>query len=196
MTINVKTDDIIVVSGRKQSGKSYFITHLIRNFKRRIIWDYNHEHGDLGFVTNKPKEIVKAFADGLTHVVFQPLDKSPEAFDTFLAEAWKLWNYMLVVEEVERFTTPKYIPPSLRKFIDVGRHHGVGIIVTCRRLKIWLDFPANADHCFVFAQHLPQDIEYWKEWIGTKAEWLKTMPEYYFVHYEAKTNTISLRSPV
>ena len=197
MSIEVRTDDINLITGKKTSGKSIFFKHLLKPIARRIIWDYNHEHSDMGYVIHYPNQIEEEWKRGIFHIVFQPYSKREANFWNFLQVCWKFNNYVLGVEEVERYVRTHFMPKAYSPFIDVGRHRGIGNYVTCRRPnKLHADIPSNADHVFCFRQHRPQEIAYLKEWIGEKAEELKTIPEYYFLHYDARKGETFLRQKV
>jgi transposase len=99
---------------------------------------------------------------------------------------------MIVIEEIERYATTYYMPFSLKRIIDTGRHRGLGLICTTRRVKrLNNDIPANSDHVIVFRQHLLNDVQYLADWIGDEAYRLPTLPEFWFLWYvdeEGKTH--------
>ena len=197
MSIEVRTDDVIVIIGKRRSGKSIFFKHIMKPIRRRIIWDYKHEHSDMGYVIHYPNQILEEWKRGIVHIVFQPLSKRPHDFDRFLEVCWKLNNYTLGIEEIDQFMSPHYIPSSFAMFIDIGRGKGIGIVGVARRPhKLHADLTSNADHIFCFRQHRPQDIGYLKEWIGEEAEKLREIPEYYFLHYDDRKGETFLREKV
>ena len=197
LSIEVRTDDVIVIIGKRRSGKSIFFKHLLKPVSRRIIWDYNHEHGDMGYIIHYASQIPEEWKRGIVHIVYQPYTKTLEEFESFLRICWLLNNYVLGIEEVERYATTHFMPTPLKKLIDVGRHKGIGIYATCRRvMRVNPDLPFNADHIFCFRQHRPQDIGYLKEWIGEKAEELRNIPDYYFLHYDDRKGETFLRQKV
>jgi len=195
-TIKIKTDDIIVVCGKRGSGKSVFVRYLAKHLKRRIIWDINFEHTNLGYVLHYPHQIKGEFKRGITRIVFQPYDKTEEAFDNFCKTCFGLIHYTLIIEEVERYATSYKIPGALKKIIDVGRHYGIGLIVTCRRVaRLNPDVPFNANHIIIFHLHRPQDAQYLAEWVGDIVL-SADLSDYKYLHYSDHLGKCVLRQRV
>lgn len=184
MSINIRTDDIVVVSGKRRSGKSVFLKHLVKGIRKRIIWDYNHEHGSMGYVVHHTHVLRDEWKRGITHIVYQPYDKTETSFEFFLSEVYKLNNFVLIIEEVERYAYSHHIPFTLKRIIDTGRHKGIGLYCTLRRpARTHKDILSNADHIFMFHQHLQTDVDYLKDWVGQKAEKIKNLAPYNYLHY-------------
>lgn len=176
---------IIVITGKRHSGKSYFLKNaLMPKFPYYIMWDYNHEHQFNNVpVTYKLTEIPSLFKQ-YRKLVYRPLDKSLSNFDSFVRSCYRLSDFMLVIEEAERYATKHYMPPALKWIVDTGRHRGIGLCVTCRRpARINTDIISNADYVFMFHQHLPVDIEYLAEWTGEQAYSLREIEQYGFLIY-------------
>lgn len=176
---------IINLTGKRHSGKSYFLKNaLIPNFPYFILWDYNHEHTFKDVPnTYKLTEIPELFKQK-RKVVYRPLDKSLTIFDRFCRIAHNLSDFMLIIEEVERYATKHYCPPALKWIVDTGRHRGIGLCTTCRRpARVYTDIISNADYVFMFHQHLPVDVEYLAEWTGQEAYSLRSIEQYGFLIY-------------
>lgn len=200
MSIQVRSDDVIIVCGKRRSGKSYFFRVLMKPFKRRIIWDYNWEHGDMGYIVHFPNRIAEAMKKNLFHIVFQPINKTLDDFRNFLRAVQNFHNVVFGIEEVERYAEggkKSYMPPELRIIIDTGRHKAQGVVCTVRRInRVHQDIPANADHIFVFHQHRPQDLDLLREWMGEEIYKLKTLQPYFFIHYDDGEGETVVRKPV
>jgi len=201
----MRPDDIILICGKIRSGKSYFLKNRILrglelNRRRYIIWDYNHEHTPprrTGVSIYHLKDIITRFNSGTPHIVFRPLDKSDEAFDLFCTTVWQLNNITLIIEEVERYATSYACPPHLKQLIDTGRHKGIGIYCTSRRpQRLTNDIPSNANHLFMFKQHLPRDIDYLSQWVGEGVYALPKLKEYQFMHFNAVTGQLTTHRKV
>jgi len=129
--IQIDTKDIIWVTGKRRSGKSHWVKHFLlpKIPVPVLIWDYNWEY------TQHVHAVTHGLNFDLTlrRIAYQPIRKREIDFEKFCKKANKLDNYMLVIEEVERYATSYRIPPSLEDIIDTGRHKGIGLICTSRR---------------------------------------------------------------
>lgn len=213
LSIHLETTDIVLYTGTKEEGKSYLMKHHAKSLRERIIWDYNHEHGEMGWVVHFVDELSPALEKGLTLIVFQPYDKSPSAFNDFLRHCNVLsqyYSFVLIIEEIEVYAEPSRINlykkfPDLADMIDNGRHRGIGIWGLARDVHILSrKITFSADHIFAFRMHRPQDVEYMEEWIGPKANMLspakaqkhnvKLLETYHYLHFD-KVKTV-VRQPV
>ena len=214
--IHLKPTDIVVFGGTAEEGKSYLMEHLAKGLKTRIIWDYNREHSNMGYVVYTVEEIGPALEKGLTHIVYQPLtgpDQSRQGFRNFMEEINRLsrhYYFVLIIEEAERYAKPSNINlakhfPNLHDLVQTGRHRGIGLWFTARIFrKLAEDITYNAYHIFAFRVHRPQDVEYIEDWIGPKANMLSIskaekhkvdfIEKYHFLHFD-RTKTV-LREPV
>jgi hypothetical protein len=218
--IHLEGTDIVVFGGTKEEGKSYLMKHLAKGLKNRIIWDYNREHGDMGYIIYYIEDLMPALERGLTHIVFQPIDKSPSGFNAFLHECNQMsqyYSFVLIIEEVEVYAEPSRLNlykhfPDLADLLDNGRHRNIGVWCLCRNAHVLArKITFSADHIFAFRMHRPQDVEYMEEWIGPQANmlsmakvesWNRRHPdgkinlidEYHFLHFN-KVKTV-VRSPV
>lgn len=216
MTIHLKTTDIAVFGGKKEEGKSTLLKHHAKGLRCRILWDWNREHGDMGYVVYDIDEIGEALEKGLNHVVYQPItgdQRSKTGFKSFMAEVKRLsfyYSFVVIIEEVEYFAKPSNINlhkkfPSLHDLIQSGRFRYIGVWVTARIIRhLAEDITHNADHIFAFRVHRPQDVDYLEDWIGPKANMLSQakaqkhdvdfIEKYHYLHFNG-TETV-LREPV
>lgn len=188
---NLKTDDVIVVCGKRRSGKTYFAKWLLLKFPRAIIWDYNHEYKlRNSAIVYDLKNLIPTFLSGkFRYVIFRPLVKTEQAFESFCQVCEKQRNVLVMIEEVERYATAWLIQPSLKRLIDTGRHKGIGLLFTMRRtLRVNPDITFNADFIFAFSQHRPQDLEYLAEYMNPQTVFkLPKLPTFWFIVYEDRT---------
>jgi len=196
MSHEIKSDNIIFVCGMRGSGKTTFVKWLLTQFNIPVvIWDYNWEHKPLGYVIVHNLTDLQTAAKTHSKIVYQPTEKTFIHFDNFCALTLRYDNFMLVIEEIERFATSHSIPPNLKKLIDIGRHKGIGLTCTARRtLRTNPDIPYNANHIIMFKQHRPQDLQYLATFCGEDVWKLQTLPDYNYLWYDGKV--ITIHSPV
>lgn len=213
---SLRSTDIIIYCGTAEEGKSTLMKHDAKQVRgRRIIWDYNREHRDMGRVVHwldGENSLEKEF-EHLKHIVFQPLDKSPEYFRKFMRTCNVLSRYycfVLIIEEVEVYAEPSNCnlykkQRDLADLADNGRHRGVGVWMTCSNIHtLSKKLTFRASHIFAFRQHRPQDVEYLERWIGPKANMLSPakaqkkkmeyIKKYHYLHFN-KVKTV-VRRPV
>lgn len=184
----MKSDDIILITGKIRSGKSTWLRNHLRTLERSkipyIIWDYNFEHIRQSICKNL--ETLKYYFPSRPFISYHPPQKTFEHFNQFVEVCLTFYNYVLVVEEIDRFANQYMIPPALKNLIDTGSHHqGIGLICTTRRIKrLHADIPFNASYIVVFKQHRPQDLSYLAEYCGDQIFSIKTLPDYSYMVFD------------
>lgn len=197
MSIEVRSDDVVVICGKRRSGKSYFLKELIKGFKKRVIYDLNWEHEVLGYVVRSVNVLREGWKNGIHHLVYQPINTDEASFEEFLKTVWTFKDFTLIVEELEKYATPHHMPRTLKRLVDTGRHHGIGLICTVRRISMLsADVPFNADHIFVFRVHRPQDLDLLRQWIGEEIYKIRGALEYSFIHYDDRAGTTTLMQKI
>ena len=192
-------EQIGVAIGRKMSGKSYAVKTLLEPVQRLIVWDYNWEHTDKIIVHNLQG---LDFAWKTAHrkrIAFQPLSRTPEAFEQFLTQVYTYRYVCLLIEEIRVYTMKNKTPKVLFDIIDTGRFiPKIGLWCTSRRsFGITVDIMYNADHILAFKQYKPEDLKYLGEYMDSDlVEQLKTQPPYYFVYFNGETGESYIHEPL
>lgn len=162
-------NNIIFLCGRKETGKTFRAKAMIREVRRKIIYDRNHEH-DQGFIVYKLKDLEKAWSwDELTSIIYRPLEFTDEEFQALSSFVLRnVKNCLFFVEEVQRYATVHgYRSQAFAELVNRGRHQGVGLLVTSRRpAQIHIDIRENASLVFCFSLNEMSDIEYVAKWFG------------------------------
>jgi DNA helicase HerA-like ATPase len=146
----IKFDQIIVITGKRGSGKTTFAKKLIASIpENRIkIIDINGEYKN-SFIPNNYSEI-----------------------DVFLKNIWEKGNIFLVIDEADTvFPEHKKLQDYYYKIIHLGRHRNIGLLAITRRIaRLNKDVIANAHHIFVFSLVIPNDVKYLREFMGGEIE--------------------------
>jgi len=189
--LKIRTDDVIVICGKRRSGKTFFLRHfLLPKLPRAIIWDYNYEYENLknSIVVHNTSQILQ-LVQKYRFIIFRPILKTEDVFLQFCDACYKTVNNTVIIEEVERYATSWNIPLSLKMIVDTGRHRGLGLICTMRRtMRTHPDIIFNADLIFAFHQHRPQDLDYLAQVMNPEVVYkLPKLPLYFFVVYDDRS---------
>lgn len=202
--MSIRTDDIIFICGKRSGGKSYWLkTHLLPRLPRWILYDYKWEYNANDFhqciETRTITATIDAYNKRVPHVIYKATQKDPEHFEQFCETIYKTCNITIVIEEVDQYATPYYMPQPLRQLIDVGRLRGLGLICTARRThRVNPNIPSNANHLIIFRQIRPEDLKYVAEYT-TEPEivmQLPNQPMYYWVWYSDREGKTYMMPPV
>lgn len=184
INIRIKSTDIAVYLGQKESGKTYLCMKALRVCKKYIVYDGNWEYSKLGHVVHD-LETLKAQYRTSQKIIYQPLSSDVEDFEKVAKFVWDTGNMIFVVEEAERyisFSLPRYTS----MIVNSGRHRGIGLWANTRRCAyLNKTVIANSQHIFIFFTFLPQDIKYIKEFLGEQAEQVTRLKgTYKFLYYD------------
>ena len=176
----------------KGTGKSSYLQMIAKVMPRVIIYDPLFEHGKLGTVVHTARDI-----GNLDKVVVQPADNTTAIFEEVCRVVWSRDNVFFIADEVEKHEDTYHLTPWFSRVLEHGRHKGIGGAYVSRRpARMNSSIPALSDHIIVFRLFTPNDIQYFYEIIGDAAERLKTLPDYYFMHYDHKTITFGKTRPM
>ena len=169
-----RENEIIVILGKKGSGKTSLAMNLIRDKRRLVIFDFNREYEGF-YVVQTPEQLIEVFRlnfDADFKVCYRP-DPLRDIDDHFLylsGAVFSMHNVTFLCEEVDLVSSAGDMPDGLKKIINYGRHRGINLIALSRRAhKVPRDLTANADRIISFAQFEPRDIRYLAEYMGDKA---------------------------
>lgn len=159
--------------GMRRSGKTNHLKYtLLRTPVNWLLVDTLHQHN---WNPLKPKlqEIVR------------PVDTDFACFlDQIIEEKWKVGNCVIAVEELDAFQTVWNLSPSLKKLINWGGNRNLSLWYTVRRLAdVHKDIVANTEHHFIFKAYVPNDIEYYRKFVGSVADYAKDLAPYHFIYY-------------
>jgi len=170
---------VACIFGQRGYGKSTLARTLFRSTRRprRIVIDTLKEYYDVAVP-------VACTADNLRHWTEQPewaiaATPDPEQFDPlcrFLAAQTS--NILILVEEIDQYTTASVCPPGLRALVNYGRHYGQQVVAVARRAA---DVPRLVTAQAViasFRQTEPRDLAYLRTF--TQAD-PSTLPKYTYV---------------
>jgi predicted AAA+ superfamily ATPase len=125
------TNEIVVILGRKGSGKTYLARRLLADKRRLIAFDPKCQLSDMGVVIRDPFELIeyiKANFQGSFRVIYQPdVDIYSDGslyveFQNVVATAYYTKDLYLFLDEIYLYTTRSKRGNILENIINSGRH--------------------------------------------------------------------------
>lgn len=126
------------ITGKSQSGKSYFGKDIFPKYPRAIFYDLKHDpnHADLVRdypVATTPQKLASLFKQGKTHVVYRPppaanLKGAMAHFDLVARFCFEKGNIALFVDETANLCNDRLISPYHYKLITMGMSRGCAVI--------------------------------------------------------------------
>jgi len=179
---------IRLVIGKRGSGKSVLVKHMIRNERRLVIYDIMSEYTEAVTFDDTQKLWLVNFwrqvYKGNFRIVYRPLRPKDE-IDWLAQAVYALGDLTFVVEEIDAVCTPFDMSPWMQAIIQRGRHMNIEMIgVTPAPFGIHRDLTRQAKDIFVFRTKEPRDIQYLRRLLGEAIEAkLVALEQYEFVHW-------------
>lgn len=188
MTENTEKKVILII-GKRGSGKSYLTKKMIADHNRLLIYDIMSEYTDcLVFGT----ETMTEFRQFWGHIykkdfrfTYRPIEPKKEI--TYLARlVFALGNMTFVVEEIDSICTAYDLPETFSRIIARGRHRNITLIgVTPAPFGIHRDLTRQAKEIYVFNTKEPRDRDYLRSLLGQEIEAkLDALGQYEYVKWE------------
>lgn len=134
--------DKILIMGRSGCGKSYLGRRLQSIWPRRIIIDSLNEYDgekevfyDFNLIADRLIKAEKNKEREFT-LVFQAdpeIEDNLEVFNQLIRIGYYYGDLLIVVEEVQNFSSPHQLPHWLRNALLTGRHKGLALMFTSQR---------------------------------------------------------------
>jgi hypothetical protein len=156
----------VFISGASGSGKSRMTARLASPWKRVIYIDPMNSF-DAEYSALNPRDAAKYLGRNWAgefslKVTFKNDGAYVEFFGALLAlmeaSQGSAPNFLLVIDEVDLWSAPKYIDASLSRILRYGRHYGCSWIANCRAdVHTNRDVRMNAQEILLFRQGMLSD---------------------------------------
>ena len=180
---------IILIFGKRGTGKSYLANKLILAERRLLIFDTLSEY-EAGVIfdsedSGRFREFWKRTYRGGFRLIYRPLN--PEAEIDEIAElVFTLGNMTFLIEEVDCYCTSYAISDALAHIVQRGRHKDITLIgVTQRPFGIHRLLTSQAKEIYIFGTNEPRDRDYLKMLLGAEIEAkLDQLKQYEYLHWQ------------
>lgn len=165
---------VILVIGKRGTGKSYLVDKLINNCTRLIVYDPQSEYdGGVVFDLDHYQDFIRflfRYHKANFRIIYRPINPEAE-IDDIAKLVFALGNLTLVVEEIEAYCSSHSINMNLMAILARGRHKNIDLIgVTQRPFGIHRYLTSQAKTAYVFRTNEPADRDYLKNLLGSEIE--------------------------
>ena len=168
-----KKTEIITVLGQRGSGKSSWIQKALPDIPRFILWDTLGEYGQYKLYTEAQTkqelfDYVWDHNEGVLQVIYNSIEDEDFGFVCGLCE--NLGDLTFIIEEVDNYATPNFMPIELKRLLKYGRHFGISMIFVSRRpAEINRLITAQSQRFICFTIIEPLDVRYLTSILGPVA---------------------------
>ncbi len=180
---------IILVFGKRGSGKSYLVKKLVQKEQRLLINDTMSEYSQ--GVIFEAEDLDRFLIFWGEHyrrpyrLIYRPL-KPKEEIEQLAELVYAIGNITFVCEEIDLACTPYEISDSLAYVIQRGRHKNITLIgITQRPYGIHRLLTSQAKEIYIFSTNEPRDREYLRTLLGQEIEAkLDSLKQYQYVKWQ------------
>ena len=180
---------IILIFGKRGSGKSYLAKKKIEIEPRLVIFDTMSEYEN-GVVFNAEKyheflEFWKKVYRGRFRLIYRPLVPAAE-IERICEAVYTIGNCCFLVEEIDCYCSAYQISDTFAAIIQRGRHKNIKLIgITQRPFGIHRLLTSQAKEIYIFNTNEPRDREYLRNLLGQEIEpKLDALKQYEYVHWQ------------
>ena len=178
---------IILIFGKRGSGKSYLAKKLIEKEPKRVIFDTIGEYNQ-GIVFEDNIELCKFWQHTYRRpyrIIYRPLVPAQQ-IDSIAKLVYAVGNVCFVVEEIDTFCTAFQISEQFAHVVQRGRHRNITLIgITQRPYGIHRLLTSQAKELYIFNTNEPRDREYLRTLLGQEIEAkLDSLKQYEYVYWQ------------
>lgn len=180
---------IILIFGKRGSGKSYLADKLIQVEPRLIIFDTMSEYEN-GVVFGAEEyqqclEFWRRMYRNRFRMIYRPLRPDVE-IENICDLVYSLGNCCFLVEEIDCYCSSYQISDSFAAIVQRGRHKNITLIgITQRPYGINRLLTSQAKEIYIFNTNEPRDREYLRILLGQEIESkLDALKQYEYVKWE------------
>jgi len=180
----IRSDEVVVIIGRKGHGKTTLLKLLTRQLKRYAVFDILGAYREFGALVPTP-------ADSCVYdkAVYVPRTETIELeYEEFAAAVLRCGNRTIILDEGHWIYRPKGIQKSAQLVLRLGRHVAVGLwLATHRVLDLAKLTYQQADHLFIGQLLVYRDLEELRRIYGSVVEKAKELRPREFLYIDVRS---------
>ena len=179
--------------GMRGSGKTAHIRQVIKPINRLVIFDTLSKDYTDGVIFHSMIDLrkfwLKIYAGDFRMIYRPPVDDDDDQIIEDIAEICSLClktkNLTLVVEELNIIFDTQRPPKEFNKMVFGGRDPGVELIGAAQRpIGFGRKITSQAQEFCVFVNTEPDDLKYFKEYLGTEAaQAIRNLEKYQYLKW-------------
>jgi hypothetical protein len=180
---------IILIFGKRGSGKSYLAGKLIENEPRLIVFDTMSEYEN-GIVFGAEEyerclEFWRKVYRQNFRLIYRPIRPDVE-IGQICDLVYTLGNCCFLVEEIDCYCSSYQISDTFAAIVQRGRHKNITLIgITQRPYGIHRLVTSQAKEIYIFNTNEPRDREYLRTLLGQEVEpKLDALKQYEFIRWQ------------
>ncbi len=187
------SSDVFLCLGRRKSGKSHLARKLSHAYPRKVIFDTLGEYSDRdGLLCSSfeefSKNLIATERDSEFTLIYQfdiEKDQNVVEFNEALRCLFYRGNLLILVEEIQNFSSPHSMCLWLKNSLLIGRHRNLALLFTTQRPgECHKTIVSQANHVFCGSLHEKNDLEYVRTVLGDHAYRLINIPERQFLYFQ------------
>lgn len=178
---------IILIFGKRGSGKSYLANKLVAQEQRLIIFDTLSEYTE-GVVFEDYEKFAEFWKLVYRHpyrLIYRPL-RPEEEVNTIADLVYTIGDCCLLVEEIDCYCTAYQIGDEFSHVVQRGRHKNITLIgITQRPYGIHRLLTSQAKEIYIFNTNEPRDRDYLRTLLGQDIDAkLDNLKQYEYVKWQ------------
>lgn len=188
----INSTDCILIMGQRGCGKSYLCKNIQTLWPKRVIIDSLGEYDEGEIVhsfhefSQKLIELKNSNSQNFALVYqFDPESKvSEEEFNQIMRLCYYFGSIQVVVEEVQLYSNPRFLPDWLRHCLLTGRHQNLSLIFTSQRPgELNKTILSQCAHIFCGKIFEGNDLRYVSSFLNQQSQLLSSLPDREFLHF-------------
>lgn len=197
MSINIKSNERIFITGKTGSGKSYWIKKQLLHIERFVFYDPKHEHDDVDAVVVHTLDDLKIALAKHKRISYRPYLIDDQQFNELCRIIYNTGNLIFIIDEMAFHVQSWQIQPYHDLLQRLGRKRGIGIWNATQRPRCAHNtILSESDHIISFKLMLQTDRKKLAESFDPLFEKANELADYHWIYYNTREDSARVQMPV